>query len=485
MAILSILEPTRCTADGEPRSDRTGPPVVPPVVGADLRVPLAGGGTIGYASLDHAASAPALVAVRDAVDQALASYASVHRGSGWASQVTTAWYEQARDEVARFVGARPQDEVVFTRQTTDALCLLAHSLPTDTHVFVFDSEHHANLLTWPADRTTRLGIPRSGRALLRTLGEALRSAPNGPRLVCVAGASNVTGELLPVAEVAALAHAHGARVCLDAAQLAPHRPVDISSSDIDYVAVSGHKLYAPFGAGALVGRADWLDAAPAYLPGGGAATSVTADAVSWATGADRHEGGSPNVVGAVALAAACATLRRHQDAVALHEVRLSTRLRQRLSQIDGVRLLATFSPSRDRVGTVAFTVAGYPSDLVATYCSAEYGIGVRAGKFCAHQLTDSLLAEPDPFGAGNRHDPAGHNPGDDSEGHVRAGELDGHDRAAAVRASIGLASTTEHVDRLVDAIRTLVQGGPRLEYRRTVDGWVVEGDRRRLPSRPW
>ena len=143
-------------------------------------------------------------------------------------------------------------------------------------------------------------------ATLTALAAALRARPAA--LVAVTGASNVTGEVLPIAEVVEIAHAAGARVVLDAAQLAPHRRVDIAGWDVDYVAVSGHKLYAPYGAGALVGRRDWLDAAPPHLAGGGAVTEVGTDTTRWAAAPHRHEGGTPNVVGAAALAKACRTL---------------------------------------------------------------------------------------------------------------------------------------------------------------------------------
>ena len=128
------------------------------------------------------------------------------------------------------------------------------------------------------------------------------------------GASNVTGEVLPIAELAALAHEHGARLAVDAAQLLPHRRVDLAASGIDYLAFSGHKAYAPFGTGALVGRADWLDAAPAHLAGGGAVEAVRLDDVEWKTGADRHEAGTPNVIGIAALARALDELDRLGDA---------------------------------------------------------------------------------------------------------------------------------------------------------------------------
>lgn len=445
MSILSILEPT-------PHAPATRRPLaaigsIPGTVGADLLVPLADGRVTDYANFDHGASAPALETVRAAVEAALPSYASVHRGNGYASRVTTQWYERARAEVHGFVGARPDDQVVFTRQTTDALNLLARCLPDGTTVVVFESEHHAALLPWPEARTRRLPAPSSQAAAVSAVADALRNAPEGPRLVCVTGASNVTGELFPVAEIAAVAKAHGARVCLDAAQLAPHRRVDISSEDVDWVAISGHKLYAPFGAGALIGRADWLDQAEPYLAGGGATKAVREDEVVWADGPARHEGGSPNVIGAIALAAACATIRRHRDAIERHERALLTRLREGLADIAGVTTYELFGPEADRVGTVAFTIDGLDSSLVSAALSAEYGIGVRDGKFCAHLLTDHLL-----------------------------------NGGTAVRASLGLGTTREHVDRLLHAVRTLAGRGPREDYVHGPDGCGPAGDPRDLTA---
>jgi selenocysteine lyase/cysteine desulfurase len=245
------------------------------VVGASAPVPVTGGTTVPYANLDYAASAPCLEAVRDALDTALPYYSSVHRGAGYASQVTTDRYERARETVRAFVGAWQRDAVVFTRNTTDAMNLLAHALPRGTTVVVFDSEHHASLLPWQrGHRVVRLPAPDSPTAAVTAAGEALRAAPSGPRLLVVTAASNVTGELWPVAELARVAREHGARIAVDAAQFVPHRPFDMAAADVDYVAFSGHKLYAPFGAGCLVGRADWLRAAEPYLLGGGATDGV-------------------------------------------------------------------------------------------------------------------------------------------------------------------------------------------------------------------
>ena len=439
-------------------------PAVParpiPVVEAP-EVPLVTGGSVRYANFDHAASTPCLQAAADAVNEILPLYASVHRGAGYLSAACTRAYEEARATVATFVHARPDDAVVFTRNTTDSLNLLARALPEDTTVIAFESEHHANLLPWK--RLIRLPAPDSPSTAVRSVHDALKvvTADGGPVLVAVTGASNVTGELFPVAEIAVVAHRHGARVALDAAQLLPHRPVDITELNVDYLAFSGHKLYAPFGTGVLVGRADWLDAAPPYLAGGGASAHVgdATNDLRWHTGPARHEGGSPNVIGAVALAAVCRTLAAaDRVALAAWEETLRTRLAEGLAGIEGVRQLHIFGATSPRVGTVAFTVDGYPADLVAAVLSAEHGIGVRDGLFCAHPLTRRLLTEA--------RVPATHAVSTEGCG---VPEAPGRRTATAVRASIGLGTDVDDVDRLIGAVRRLAAEGPRWNYS-LVDG---------------
>ncbi|MBL7521205.1 aminotransferase class V-fold PLP-dependent enzyme [Frankia sp. CNm7] len=233
-----------------------------PVVGGDLDIPLVGGSQARHANLDYAASAPSLVTVAAEVARLLPYSASVHRGAGFASQVCTSVYEGARAEVARFLGARPDDAVIFTRNTTDAVNLLARAVahlpgsdlggpPAGPRVVVLDLEHHANLLPWSGPNLTVLAARPTQAETLDALAAALRAQPAA--LVAVTGASNVTGERLPLADVVRIAHGAGARVFVDAAQLAPHRRIDLAALGIDYLALSGHKLYAPFGAGVLVG----------------------------------------------------------------------------------------------------------------------------------------------------------------------------------------------------------------------------------------
>lgn len=273
-----------------------------PVLGRDVTVPLVTGGEVTYAALDYAASAPALQRVWDDVAAYAPYYGSVHRGAGYLSQLSTDLFENARATVAEFLDCRADDQLVFTRSTTDSLNLLAAALPAECQVFVFETEHHASLLPWQNAHVSYLNAPRTPRQAVETLERALadRTASiqggDDPALVCVTGASNVTGELWPVRELAAVAHAHGARIVLDAAQLAPHHPVSVQDLDVDWVAFSGHKLYAPFGSGVLVSRADWLRAAEPYLAGGGASRKVTRRTdggvdVEWHDTAARHEAG--------------------------------------------------------------------------------------------------------------------------------------------------------------------------------------------------
>ena len=429
------------------------PSALPVTLAAGLTCRLASGAIVEHANLDHGASTPALVAVKQAVDSAARTYASVHRGKGQASQISTRFYEAAREEVARFVGTRQGDIVVFTRHTTDSMNLLASVLPTGTKVFVFESEHHATLLPWVAADTVRLPIPRTVEEAEGTLEQALSSHPADHRLVAITGASNVTGELWPLHRLTPIARRHGARVVIDAAQLAPHRRIDLRTLGADWVAFSGHKVYAPYGTGVLAGRRDWLDAGAPYLAGGGASKAATPHGVEWQCGPARHEGGSPNVLGAVALAAACSVLRRNLDQIEAHEARLFSELQRGLSEIPGVRTLSIFGPDHARVPVVAFTLDGYDPDLVATILSTEHGIGVRDGRFCAHLLVDDLLARADGGAAGGR-DGAG----------------------TAVRASLGLGNRPEHVERLVSAVRDLAVRGPRRRYHRDVSGeWRTPG----------
>lgn len=415
-----------------------------PLVGSNTQVPLLDGTTTTYANLDVAASAPALQSVADRVAEVLPWYASVHRGAGYLSQVSTALYEESRATIGAYVGAREDDVTVITRNTTDSVNLLAGCVPG--RVLVLDIEHHANLLPW---RRVKAGVTVvAGRETLAGTIDALAGelARDSFALVAITGASNVTGEALPVAEIVTLAHAHGARVLVDGAQLLAHRHFSLASTGADYVVLSGHKLYAPYGAGALVGRRDWLDVGTPYLAGGGAVDDVEVGETTWQPAPARHEGGSPNVIGAAALAAACTTLGGLEPAeLDRHEASLRGRLVAGLSALTGVDVLRLWPDSEEPVGVVTFTVDGIEPGRVAAYLSAEHGLGVRDGRFCAQPLLKRL-------------------------------GLTG----GAVRASIGIGTSVADVDRLVAGVRALLAGDIRGDYVLVDGAWTLAEDPRPL-----
>src|SRR5215468_10222617 len=291
-----------------------GPPATPPapappvpLVGDRTPVPCVDGRERPYLSFDAAASTSALGQVLAAVDAFVPWYSSVHRGAGYKSQLATAAYEDARTAALSFArpGRRPagDDVAIICRTTTEALNHLAYRLRLGREDVVVTTvvEHHANLLPWSRAATCRyVECGPDGTVTLGAVEAALDERPT-PRLLAVTGASNITGWLPDTGQIIAAAHHRGIPVVVDAAQLAPHRPLP---ADAAFLAWSGHKMYAPFGAGILVGpRSQFADGDP-FLAGGGAVDLVDLDEVVWTGPPDREEAGSPNVIGAVALHAA-------------------------------------------------------------------------------------------------------------------------------------------------------------------------------------
>jgi selenocysteine lyase/cysteine desulfurase len=408
-------------------------------------VPCLDGTERPYRDLDCAASTPALQVVADKVAEFLPWYSSVHRGAGYKSRRATAAYEAARESAHRFSerSVANGNVVVLVRNTTEAINHLAYRLQFEPDDVVATTvvEHHANLLPWA--RVAQRRWVECGPDGTFTVDDVVAVLDDGrrPALLTLTGASNVTGWLPPVEAICAEAHARGIPVLLDAAQLAPHRQLPAGP---DFVAFSGHKLYAPYGAGALIGPRQVFESGDPFLAGGGAVDLVDLDEVIWTEPPDREEAGSPNVIGAVAFGAAMDELGRlGWDVIGAHEAALSARLHEGLRRIDGVTVLGP-GPGSDTLSVAAFTVAGMHHALVAARLSAEWGIGVRHGCFCAHPYLLRLL------GVG----PAG-------VAEARAAVLRG-DRSqipGAVRASCGLGTSLDDVDALLQALTALVAGG--------------------------
>jgi cysteine desulfurase/selenocysteine lyase len=335
--------------------------------------------------LDSAATAQKPQAVVDAVTKALgADYATVHRGVYTRSAEMTLGYEAARRRVAQFIGAR-EDEVVFARGATEAINLVAHSYPDKGRVLLSELEHHSNIVPWQLAgwQVDVCPLTDDGRI---DLDAAERMLTPEHKMVAFAHVSNVLGSVLDARRAADLAHGVGAKLLLDGCQAVPRLAVDVASLDCDFYAFSGHKLYGPTGIGALWGRRELLGAMPPWQGGGAMIEKVTFARTTYAPPPQRFEAGTPAIVEAIGLAAACDYVARiGLDAIHAHEASLVAQLRGALRGMNDVTL---FGPE-DSAGIVSFAIRGvHPHDL-GTILDEE-DVAIRAGHHCAQPLMERL-----------------------------------------------------------------------------------------------
>ena len=440
------------------------------IVGLDQQVPLLDGRLVRYINLDNAASTPPLQDVLDAIQRFLPYYASVHRGAGFKSRVSTTAYDLAHRTMACFVGAEPgTSAVIFGKNATEAINKLAFRYPLARRSIVLSTlmEHHSNDLPWRGRATVvRAKVTRDGRLDEEDLDRLLDAYGDRVKLVTVSGASNVTGFVQPIHRLARKAHAVGAKILVDASQLAGHRRIDVKPDThpdhLDFVALSAHKMYAPFGTGALIGSQDvFLQGAPEYQ-GGGTVEIVTDDEVHWAGLPDREEAGSPNVVGAVAMAVAARTLTAaSMDGIERHESALTTYALDRLRSVPDMCFYGETDPRQtdDRIGVISFNLAGLHHALVAAILAYEGGIGVRNGCFCAQPYVMRLLD----LGAADQ---------DRWRRAQLAGDKTG--RPGMVRVSLAAYNTSEDVDALVEMLHRII----RHEYEGAYEQAPESGDYR-------
>jgi len=378
------------------------------------------------AYLDSAASSPKPRVVIDAIADAYAHhYANVHRGIYELSEDATSRFEGARDALARFSGAPSPREVIFVRNATEAINLVAYSwgrtnLTAGDRILATEMEHHANLVPWQqlaaATGATLeyVGLTDDGRLDPDDLAAKIAREP---KLVAISHVSNALGTINPVREIADAAHAVGALVLLDAAQSVPHLPVDAAALDVDFLALSGHKMLGPSGIGALWGRRALLDAMPPFLTGGSMITRVTLEGSEWNEVPWKFEAGTPAIAEAAGLAAAVAYLEAiGMQAVREHERFLFERTWSTLGAIPGVRLLGPADVDL-HAGVVSFVIDGIHPHDVATIFDNE-AVAVRAGHHCAQPV---MLR---------------------------------YDLPATTRASFNVFNDLDDVERLADAIRT-------------------------------
>ncbi len=373
--------------------------------------------------LDSAASAQKPHAVIDAMVQAMEhQYANVHRGLHWMSERTTEAYEATRDAVARLINAPDRHEIVFAGNSTGAINLVAHSfgrglLKPGQAVLISGMEHHSNIVPWQLLRDAHgielrvAPITDAGELDLAAFEELLRDGRVG--LVAITHMSNVLGTYTPAERIAAIAHAHGAKVLFDGSQAVVHRRVDVQALDADFYVFTGHKLYGPTGIGVLWGRRELLEKMPPFMGGGDMISSVTYERSTWAEVPHKFEAGTPAIVESIGLGAAIRFVESiGYEAIAAHEASLTDHALARLGAIEGVQVIGR---AQDRGGVVSFTLDGAHAHDVATLLDRQ-GIAVRAGHHCAEPLMRRL----------------------------------GLDSTA--RASFGVYTTHEEIDALADAL---------------------------------
>jgi cysteine desulfurase/selenocysteine lyase len=346
--------------------------------------------------LDSAASAQKPRQVMDAERYIYEhEYANVHRGIHYLSQICTDRMEAAREKVRAFLNAGKTAEIVFTRNATESINLVAASwgrkfLKAGDEIVITEMEHHANIIPWQFLRD-ELGVvlriaPVTDEGELRM--DAFAGLLNDrTKLVAVTHMSNVLGTITPVAEIVRLAHDAGARVLLDGAQAVSHIPVDVRTLDCDFYVFSGHKLYGPTGIGVLYGKEELLDAMPPYMGGGEMISSVTFEKAEWAALPYKFEAGTPAIAQSIGLGAAIDYVNGWGlDAIAAHEADVLNYATQRLSAIDGLKIVGT-APGKASV--LSFTMdCAHPHDIGTLVDRA--GVAVRVGHHCAQPLMDRL-----------------------------------------------------------------------------------------------
>lgn len=371
-------------------------------IGLDEPVDLADGTRSVAINFDNGATTPSLVSALEAIQKQMPLYGSIGRGKGQKQAHSTEVFNAARKKMLDFVSA-PEGEylAIWCGTATDALNKIAGALVTNKSDVVLTTrmEHHANDLPW-RDRATVVYADVDERGRLK-LGDIVRLlAENQVKVVTVQAASNVTGYVNDVHAIAKLAHEAGAVMVVDGAQIAAHRAFsmkgDTESSDIDFFVCSAHKMYAPFGSGAIVANKALLnERLPAYR-GGGMVDVVADSEVTWLSAPDRWEAGSPNYFGVVAFSAALDTFKQVGfDAIAKHEQRMLRKTLDGLAKLTKVTVYGDTQDIADKVGVITFNVGGVEAADVAKRLADYHGVAVRQGEFCAHPYCHRLMGVPD------------------------------------------------------------------------------------------
>lgn len=372
------------------------------IIGVDNKVPLKNNKKSRYINFDNASSTPAFFPVLKKINEFLEVYSSIHRGSGYKSSLSTEIYGECREVVADFVNCDPSDNaIIFTKNTSESINKLSFrlNLSKDDVVIISQMEHHSNDLPWRSKcRVVVIDSLKDGSLDMDDLKVKLELYKSKLKLVSITGCSNVTGYINDIHAIASLTHKFGAKIFVDAAQLASHRKINMSGfesdDNIDFLAFSAHKMYAPFGSGVLIGPKSFFEKGVPEYSGGGSVLAVSRDEIHWANPPEKDETGTPNVVGALALAESMKIINEIGfDSIEGHERELTRYMLENLSTIKHLELNMSKGRfnSTNMIGIIPFNIKGMHHLKVSRLLSDYGGIGVRSGSFCAQPYIHSLF----------------------------------------------------------------------------------------------
>jgi len=429
---------------------------LPTVIGTDQRTKLASGKTARVVLLNNAATTPPFASTLASVNAYLQTYGALHRGAGPHANAT---YEKAQDAIntiGRFIGLRKDQSLLFTQNTSAAINLFIRMLgltKKDT-IITSEIEHTSNNLPWSFNSKACVVKARAfddGSLDYIDLEAKVKKYAKTLKLIAVTGASNLSGSIPDIRKIAKLAHAHGAMLFVDAAQLVPHRPINMKRDGIDALAFSAHKVYAPFGLGVLALPRAIMDVQPVD-PGGGSIDMLSEKDVTWAPPTHRHQTGTWNVTGIIALGESCKTiLKTGWKTILAHESRLVAYTAEQLATVPG--LIFYVQPDayirEHRIGTFCFNLPHYHHALLSAVLDKEYGIETRAGTICNHRLVRRWMRI-----------------GEQEQKKIETKIKQGNRLASygIVRVSLGIENTKQDIDALVAALSTIVAKGPQRKY---------------------
>ncbi len=430
---------------------------LPKVIGTNSKIRLKNGDKARVVLLNNAATTPPFESTLKTVNKFLQTYGALHRGAGPHANLTFKKAEESIKIIREFLGVSDDQALLFTQNTSAAINLFIRLLNLKKEDVIITSiiEHTSNNLPWKYNTeatTVYVDAFNDGSLNYQDLEKKVRENSKNLKLIAITGASNLTGYIPDIDRISKLAHKHNALLFIDAAQLAPHRPIDMKKQRIDALAFSAHKVYAPFGLGVLALPKNLLDRSPVD-PGGGSIDMISETYVVWASPISRHQTGTWNVTGIIATAASCKTIMDFGwNKIVEHERELVHYLAKELQSVPDITLYVPAEKYllEDRIGTVVFNIKGYHHALISAILENEYGIETRAGTICNHRLVRRWF-----------------NVSDKDQKEIEK-EISGGNKLASygiVRASLAIHNKKKDIDALVSALKSIVKNKNKLKYK--------------------